>query len=335
MTIESIHRAKDRDPIILVNIEEGAIGLPCPSFYLNVEPFATIGYNIPQEPNWSKNQIRNALVHGMAGVGAHLNATSPGIYLAACGPVHTFETSPYEKSPHTVKINDGLVATCLISSCDYPHPFVSAGRANVDLGIIAARPFWVLKEAPINISPPNLAEFYGTEISYVADLPEDNAPKIADYVSSLRRYHDGRRRILRQMIVDKILASESPRVSAEEALNLIFTFPDSERLDEAIDLLVPLGEVLESLAQELAEDHEGKSDDYLYCVVRAVAKTGNTKALMQFAHSDNRSAREAVIEGLSQRGDQQSIQLIRGFADNDPSDFIRQLAKDILAEMTI
>ncbi len=330
--LRSPSRLSDLEPIVLLDFADSATVPPSSSFYLKGMELSTyLG---------SEGKLRNALLHRLFEATAKTNAvcfvvpfTRRETVAFAAFEGESFKrywgtaTSKYEPE-ESIYILDAYQEAqgyqCQRHGLAYDPTIAKFGG-----GFLSA--FGL--QRPIAIPLPCAAEHGRADVAIFASQ-DSESPDIRDFVSSLQNYRDQRRKLVREIIAREILSSRFPRQSLDDALDTIFTFPVSERLDEAIDLLVATGELAEQSALDTLThfDVTLRTDEYWYSLVRSLGKLGKAAVVSQFAKSSNRSIREAVVEALGEMGDETSIALLRQFATNDDSEFIRRLARDTLAE---
>jgi hypothetical protein len=339
-------RFSDRDPIVLLDFADSSTVPPRLAFYLNLEsqgPIGPYGYTtVPIGSSlMSEGKLWTVFLLGLCEATAKLNAVA---FVVPFTRRETVAFASVEKEPlerywgaatnkyapeEPVYIFDAyLEAQCY--QYHQNHLTYGATTGKFGMGFLSALGL----RRPVAIPLPSVTEFPGTGVAVFASN-DVASPDIRDFVSSLRKYRDQRRRMVREIVAREIRSSRSPQQSLDHALDTIFTFPASERLDEAIDLLVETEELTDQLAREALASHSydrHRTDEYWYCLVRSLGKLGKEALVSQFAQNSNRSIREAVVEALGEINDKLSITLLQQLATNDESEFIRELARNTLAE---
>jgi hypothetical protein len=106
------------------------------------------------------------------------------------------------------------------------------------------------------------------------------------------------------------------------------------RVDAAVELFAEMGNSLNSLiAEALRRSVPDANDaDFWYAIVRAFGRVDIESTAAKFGDSSHRFIREAVVEALGDKADEDpsAKERLRVFAERDDSPFIRKLARDLL-----
>ena len=254
-------RFSDRDSVVLLDFADSSTAPPHLALYLDVGSQGTIGphaYTAVQLASSlaSEGKLGSAFLLGLCEATAKLNAVAFVVPFTRRETVAfaAVEKEPFERywgaatnkyaQEEPVYIFDAyLEAQCY--QCQQNRLAYGTMIGKFGMGFLSALGL----QRSVAIPLPSFSEFLGTGVAAFA--PSDDASlDIRAFASSLRNYHDRRRKIVREIVAREIRSSRFPRQSLEDALDTIFTFPASERLDEAVDLLVETGELVDQLATE-------------------------------------------------------------------------------------
>lgn len=137
----------------------------------------------------------------------------------------------------------------------------------------------------------------------------------------------------RSAIVRNILAADYPDEYVETILQTLILSSCPGRLDDAVDILSETPRVLPQFVSEvLSQPRAAEPDeDYWYVLIRALGKSSLPSSRMFIGLLWPKSP-EAGVEALGDLGDAESLRRLRAVASTDASDFIRQMAAEILEE---
>jgi hypothetical protein len=158
-----------------------------------------------------------------------------------------------------------------------------------------------------------------------------------------------RRPVLRSLIIGLLEKARDPERCIDELLLVCASEGGPQGLDAAIDVLAKA----RSLILEYAWDYLQKdirnwtpnserayqpNDDYWYVLLRTVGRAEDSeKERYRFitccARADSRGIREGVVEGLRDLGTSAARERIQRFANEDPDEFIRKIAREALADL--
>jgi HEAT repeat protein len=113
------------------------------------------------------------------------------------------------------------------------------------------------------------------------------------------------------------------------SLDLILNSGLHERVLAAREFLNHLGSFN---VKQLASTSDRMEGSYGYAVVRTLGTLGERDEVLRFAGAANESLREAVAEALDDIGDATSLHALRMMHEQDESEFIRNLAEELLAD---
>jgi hypothetical protein len=158
----------------------------------------------------------------------------------------------------------------------------------------------------------------------------------------------GRMAEFRAQILAFLKTARDPDRCIDELLRICTLEGGPHGLDAAIDVLSETGNQILSYAwdylQRDVRNWTPKSprayqpnDDYWYVLLRAVGRAqGSEKERFRFitvcADASSVGIREGVVEGLRDLGTAAAKDRIKRFAEEDPSDFIKMLSQEALAE---
>jgi hypothetical protein len=128
----------------------------------------------------------------------------------------------------------------------------------------------------------------------------------------------------------KVSLQGDPIVGMRSALSLILGSGLHERTSAAIEFLTRLGPIRVKQIVSTAERFEGGR--FGYALVRALGSLGERDYVLRLATLQDESVREAVAEALDDIADVRSLQELRKMHEQDPSDFIRRLAGELLQD---
>ena len=152
-------------------------------------------------------------------------------------------------------------------------------------------------------------------------------------VARFQRALGTERDALRSAIVRKIMAADYPDEYVEVVIQTFVLSSRPGRLDDAVDILSETPRVLPQFVSELLSqppDNE-RDEDYWYVLIRALGKSSLSSARM-FIEMLWPKSPEAAVEALGDLGGPESLQRLRDIAGTDASEFIRQMAAEILEE---
>lgn len=172
---------------------------------------------------------------------------------------------------------------------------------------------------------------------------ESPSPFLRASVRSFQKVAGAERRDRRAQIVQAIRDSESPPDSAQTVLEDLLNSASPRRIDDAIDILVLLGErsALDLLHDALKDTREPVTEyenNYGYVLIKALAHHGTSEARLWTLWLCDKSLplvgmREAAIEALGEFSDNTTKnKLQRIAADSDEHEFFRDLAREVLSE---
>lgn len=158
-----------------------------------------------------------------------------------------------------------------------------------------------------------------------------------------------RRGFYRAQIVGLLLKYREPERCIDELLQVCTAEGGADGLDLAIDVLAKTSELVLRYAWDYIR-HDIQSwtpasdrayqpnDDYWYVLLRAVARTdADPRKRLRFilccAFAASRGIREGVMEALRDLGTPDARQWLQRFAEADPDDFIRQIAREALVDL--
>jgi hypothetical protein len=161
------------------------------------------------------------------------------------------------------------------------------------------------------------------------------AIKFGHEVARFQKIAGHARDAARSAIVRKIVRSNSPDEEIEITLQTFIASAVPGRLDDAVDILCQVGPMLAQFATETTSRalSVAPDKDYWYVLIRALGKSGLPSARILIDSLWKRSP-EAGVEAFADLGGPESLQRLRTVAHTDPSEFIRQLAAEILEECT-
>lgn len=188
-----------------------------------------------------------------------------------------------------------------------------------------------------SISLESMREFFRARLRITPQSPYTlMEAKIHSYVDESVQRSGRQREATRLTLARLIQASHCKARYAEFATKLIFAkYATGERVDEAVDLLVSSGpETVRHLVSEalaLTPPNEDNGDHW-YILIRAMGLLGMAGQVADFATSPYIRIREAVVEALSDLGDEYSLNLLKAFGTNDRSKFIQRIATTLSQE---
>jgi hypothetical protein len=152
-------------------------------------------------------------------------------------------------------------------------------------------------------------------------------------VARFQRATGSERDASRSAIVRRILTADYPDDYVETVLQTLVFSSRPGRLDDAVDILSETPRVLPQFISEALSQPQaaGADEDYWYVLIRALGKSSlpSSRIFIELLWS---KSPEAGIEALGDLGDAQSVRRLRAVASSDASDFIRQMAAEILEE---
>lgn len=151
---------------------------------------------------------------------------------------------------------------------------------------------------------------------------------------------DPERTQLRRNIVRMLLDDPNSFTLTKTVLEALVQSNKPGRLDDAVDILSQTQPDLYLLASSMlmrsSDKPQSRRDDYFYVIIRSLGRTGGTPRAKDFALWASSfpmlAAREAVVQALGELEYPWSRELLQKMATNDPSDFIRDLARETIEE---
>lgn len=152
-------------------------------------------------------------------------------------------------------------------------------------------------------------------------------------ISRFQRSVGAQRDSARRAIIRKIVNAQLPDEYIETTLQTLIGSTKPGRLDDAVDILSEAGAVLpqfvcEALTQSESDDVD---EDYWYVLTRAIGKSKLPTARIYVEMLSPKSP-EAAVEAFGDIGDSESLDRLRAVAKDGPSDFIRQMAAEMVEE---
>lgn len=161
---------------------------------------------------------------------------------------------------------------------------------------------------------------------------------LMDIVKSFLEARGLHRSHLRGAIVRKLKEASPPLRITEGVIQTLLKSNKPGRLDDTIDILSQMGPNLYSFAPEILWRRQGeqaRDPDLCYVVVRSLGRVDHSSkepfALWASTLSEE-AAREAVVQTLGETDAPWSKALLDKIAREDTSDFIRDLARETLAD---
>lgn len=165
-----------------------------------------------------------------------------------------------------------------------------------------------------------------TETFWVTDVPREQVRKAV--VKFLGSAQTNRNQALAELV--ELSRQGADQLSGmKSALNLLLTSGVHERTSAAIDFLTQLGSLPVKHIASTTEPINGKIG---YVLVRALGLLGQREEVLRFRDLPDETVREAVAEALDNIGDLAALAVLGDMHANDPSEFIRRLAGELLDE---
>jgi hypothetical protein len=169
------------------------------------------------------------------------------------------------------------------------------------------------------------------------DLEDHTEPPAAlQFEHDVERFQRavGRQRdAARSAIVKKLLAADDPDEHIQTAVRTLVSSARPGRLDDAVDILSECRRLLPQFVCEVLSQPQTTEidEDYWYALIRGMGKSTLPSARM-FVELLWSKSPEAAVEALGDIGDDESLNRLRAVAAGDRSDFVCQLAAEILEE---
>ncbi len=153
-------------------------------------------------------------------------------------------------------------------------------------------------------------------------------------VARFQRAVGHQRDAARSAIVRRILKADDPDEYIQTMAQTLVSSALPGRLDDAVDILSECGPRLEQFVNgvlpQLIQSDEA-DEDFCYVLIRGIGKSTLPSARM-FVELLWSKSPDAAVEAMGDIGGDDSLKRLRGVAAGDPSEFVRNLAAEIIEE---
>ncbi len=153
-------------------------------------------------------------------------------------------------------------------------------------------------------------------------------------VARFQRAVGHQRDAARSAIVRRIFKADDPDEYIQTMAQTLVSSALPGRLDDAVDILSECGPRLEQFVNEVLSQPmqiDDADEDFWYVLIRGIGKSTLPSARM-FVELLWSKSPDAAVEAMGDIGDDESLKRLRGVAAGDPSEFVRNLAAEIIEE---